>query len=141
MIEREELAELLGGPIRQSARKRNGGVPGRTEPVKMLRSNVISKTQSVGRRLWMTSMAISLLVVSTLSALLWGMRIQPILYPLMRGAICSLAVTGGHGGSQAQEVIGAFVAFTVNWIIYSVGITFLAGIGHTFTGKGKNHRP
>ena len=85
---------------------------------KMSRLDVLAKTQFAGPRLWITSMAMGFLVVSTLSGLLWGMRIRPILYPLMPGAICSLTFTGGHGGCLAEEIVGAFIAFTVNWIIY-----------------------
>ena len=68
---------------------------------------------------WILSIAFGFFVVSALSALLYAMRVKAILAFLMPGLICALVLTGGHGGSEADEIIGRLLGFAVNWVAYS----------------------
>jgi hypothetical protein len=43
----------------------------------------------------------------------------PLLYPLIPGVIASLLITGGHGGTAFQEVVGAWMGAFVNLAFYA----------------------
>lgn len=43
----------------------------------------------------------------------------PLLYPLIPGVIVSLLITGGHGGTSLQEVVGAWTGTLVNAAFYA----------------------
>ena len=77
---------------------------------------------------WILYVVFSFLVVAALSLLLYAMRTKAILSFLMPGLICALVITGGHGGSEADEVIGRLLAFAVNWIIYSAGALVILAV-------------
>lgn len=111
------------------------------ESLRYRRFAVLAKRQLVGSRLWILSMAIGVVVVSSLNLVLRGLQIQAALYALLPGGICSLAITGGHGGSEAEETAGAIVAFTVNWVIYSVGIALILAFASRKLQGGKGDRP
>lgn len=89
----------------------------------------------VWSNIWVLSLTSGLLVVSVLTALLQGLRIEATLAFLMPGPICSLVVTGGHGGSNADELIGGILAFAVNWLTYSFGALVVLTIGRAILKK------
>ena len=63
-----------------------------------------------------------------------------LIYPLFPGEVLSLLITGGHGGSQAQEWIGLVFGVCVNALVYSAvlfGLSLLFATVKRATGRRK----
>ena len=47
------------------------------------------------------------------------------LYPLIPGSLVSLILTGGHGGTEVQEIAGHIALVVVNTVLYTLAIVLL----------------
>ena len=92
----------------------------------MLRRKVLTLIARYARRsawrVWAVSSMIGLAVALLLMGLVKVERFLPVFFYLAPGALCSLAITGGHGGTEAQDLIGRVVELFVNWGVYTVGV-------------------
>lgn len=63
-----------------------------------------------------------------------------LFYPLFPGLIAGLLITGGHGGSNAEEAVAKFVAPAVNAVFYALLILIAHKVWRTLLSKPTGYR-
>lgn len=74
----------------------------------------------------------ALAIVTCLTLLSHVIELDFFFFPLYPGEMLSLLITGGHGGTLAEEWTGFVVGFLVNtFFYYLLCMAILAMFGHT----------
>jgi hypothetical protein len=63
-----------------------------------------------------------------------------LFYPLFPGLIAGLLITGGHGGSSAEEILAKILAPAVNAVFYSVVILIAHKIWRVLINRPNAYR-
>ncbi|MBI3668504.1 MAG: hypothetical protein HY237_01790 [Acidobacteria bacterium] len=58
-----------------------------------------------------------------------------VFFVLFPGMIVQMAITGGHGGTMAQEAFAPIVGAVINTVTYSLLILGAAKLFHRFTSR------
>jgi hypothetical protein len=81
----------------------------------------------------------SLLMVATAFMTVWTQKSGPDMFVLMfPGLWCGLLVTGGHGGTPAQETAGTIVAVAVNMLLVAVPFLLVALVFSKLQREARN---
>jgi uncharacterized membrane protein len=69
-----------------------------------------------------TTFAVAFVVVLGLSGALHFMVTKALIDLLFPGLMVSIFITGAHGGTKAEELMGSLAAFGINTMVYFVVI-------------------